>query len=525
MLGKGTLKLTSNLRTILLFLFYLCVAFIPLSVELEIGKSNIHITYPIEIFMVLICLLLPVYVLLAKPQITVNFLDLILISFFTAIIIGAAFSIYPMISIKYSITVIWYFTTGFLLPKLLFLSRKEWQTAIQYFMLGGISLCIWALIQFSSEGISYESSYNVSRPFINQGHTNLSIVLEPLMLICVGVFALSKNKHIRTLALISFVLAYGVIDYSWSRASFITSTGSLLAMIILMAPGIKKKAKGYLYSLTSLYLIAIGLVIFSVFKWKYVDPNWSHYAFILIILYGVCLYFAIKTKHHKQLVLFLLIGVSIPIATRKSYEIIHEHFYRDYSYYDPNDPSTRKGNSIINVMDLEKTEENTSNNERIIRWKNGLKMFKNNPITGIGPGCFPDHQLKYLAEDLVVDKSEISHFKMNIHNIYLAWMTEGGIIWFLSGITLFLFIIYKSLKLLKFQYSLKLPFIKPRNTGIIKRLLLIYFLTFLLHGIFQDFNNEPRVIILFWIALSLLAQVQSAPNQKIRHDNSVKSSL
>lgn len=477
--------------------------------EIELGETGIHITYPIEILIPIICLLLPVYFFTGKINIKIKLLDKLLLAFITSIGICSFFSLYPQISVKYLVTIIMYFTIGYVVPKVLQFKRKEWITTIQYLSFGLITLCLWSLVQFSREGIFYESSYNVSRPFINQGHTNLSVVLEPMLLITVGYFAYSSTKKNKYLALLLFMIIYAVIDYSWSRASYLTSTLSLIAIILLMNPILKKKYKLFFYSVCIACLCVISFAFISVIKWKYADPNWSHYAYLLMILLGVCFYISLKIRRQKQIVLFLLIGISIPIGVRKSYELIHEHYYRDHSYYDPNDPSTRKPNSIINVMEIQKPAENTSNIERIIRWKNGIEMFKTNPILGIGPGCFPDHQLKYLAENLVVDKSTISHFKMNIHNLYLAWLSEGGVVWFMSGIILIIYILFNGTKRLGIRAGKSKISIVIKRTGVIKRLLLIYFLVFIFHGIFQDFNNEPRVIIVFWLAVSLFSTMLS----------------
>ncbi len=510
------MRQTGVLRNTILWLFYLIAGLIPLSIELPIYQHSFHITYPTEILVALLGLLLPFYFIFrTNRKINLKTLDWLVVGFIAAIGITTVFSFYFKISLKYFAAVSAFCCCGYITPRLLQLRRKEWKNVLFFFCAGMVTLSLWTLVQFAIRGISYESSYNVSKPFIGQGHTNLSIVIEPLLLIALGMIALSRKKSYRLLGLILFIIAYAVIDYSWSRASFITTSLALVAYFVLEVPVFKKKLIVPYIVVSVLLCILISVVIFIIVKYKYLDPNWSHYAFLLTIAFGIFTYKVLVFEKHKKVVLYILIGISIPIGIRKSAEFVHEQFYRDYSYYDPNDPSTRKANSMFNVMDLSKEHENTSNLERKIRWKNGLKMFKADPVTGIGPGCFPEHQLKYLEEDMVVDKSSISHFKMNIHNLYLAWLSEGGLIWFLAGMSLMIYLWIKMIgsisRINKPNTSIQAV---PKRQSKIKRLLLIYLATFTLHGIFQDFGNEPRVIITFWTAAALISMTTLAANSK-----------
>jgi O-antigen ligase len=75
-----------------------------------------------------------------------------------------------------------------------------------------------------------------------------------------------------------------------------------------------------------------------------------------------------------------------------------------------------------------KTESSIS---RILLWKSSVKMFKDYPILGVGPGCFNKSLIKYAPEDLLhIENHFISNFALNAHNGFFNVLSEFG----LSGI-------------------------------------------------------------------------------------------
>jgi len=83
-----------------------------------------------------------------------------------------------------------------------------------------------------------------------------------------------------------------------------------------------------------------------------------------------------------------------------------------------------------------KTESSVS---RILLWKSSVKMFKDYPILGVGPGCFNKSIIKYAPEDLLrIENQFINKSALNAHNGFFNALAEFG----LSGIiilTIFLF--------------------------------------------------------------------------------------
>lgn len=429
------------------FLFLLCCALafaIPLSIEWEIHKGKLNILTPTEPVLGLISLLTPIYILIHKKLRKLQFIDFIVIGFFIGTSISSLFSVYLMASVKYAITVFWYLNAGYLTMRFLEFTKKELQTIAFFYLSGSLLLASYALFNFYIYGgIFYEISYKVSFPFIPQGHTNLSSALEPALLICLGFIAFATSKkQLLSYTLIGIII-YCAIDFSWSRAS-IVSTFFIFTTYIVFIPKMNRKV--------------------------------SYISLAIIILF--------------------------PISVHFTHDYIHENFRRDKSHYNIDDVTTMKANKIGSTISLTDISNDVSNKERITRWKTGIIMFTEDPITGIGPGTFSDYYLEYQKNHQVEGLTVFSDIKKNIHNLYIGWLTEGGLAVFIPGVLLILFIVVQGIKRITFkQKKLFFRSSQPVYVG----MLLIYFMSFVIHGVFQDFNNEAHNIIPFWSAIGLFS--------------------
>lgn len=83
---------------------------------------------------------------------------------------------------------------------------------------------------------------------------------------------------------------------------------------------------------------------------------------------------------------------------------------------------------------------------RILAWGNTFKMIKENPILGVGPGqwriCLPKYGVDRFEESI---RNGTKHFQRT-HNDFLWILAEIGIFGFLAFISIYLLILYLSLK-------------------------------------------------------------------------------
>jgi hypothetical protein len=94
------------------------------------------------------------------------------------------------------------------------------------------------------------------------------------------------------------------------------------------------------------------------------------------------------------------------------------------------------------------TTENISNEDRIVMWKAGIEIFKENPIFGIGSykkGIYP-HVQKYVEENVKDEQLRGEFINRDrfakLHNMYIDFFVQNGIL----GL-LYLFLIFISIPL------------------------------------------------------------------------------
>jgi O-antigen ligase len=101
-------------------------------------------------------------------------------------------------------------------------------------------------------------------------------------------------------------------------------------------------------------------------------------------------------------------------------------------YFNCEEDVQKKCKKIINIQpSFTEVIKNFSSSAYGEIYNVGLNMFINNPLTGVGIGNYQDICLntkKY--NDLMINYKCASH----PHNIYIQWLSEGGIITFISFI-------------------------------------------------------------------------------------------
>jgi O-antigen ligase len=200
------------------------------------------------------------------------------------------------------------------------------------------------------------------------------------------------------------------------------------------------KKKKYINIFEISYLSFIGLICFA---------SGERMA---LATYFLALFFLLVFLKNKRLVFICSILVSIFLIT---ITLIFHPFYNDYNvinsthlhqgltiekYFDCPEDTLKKCNKIINLQpSFIKVLQNFSSSAYGEIYKVGISMFLDNPITGVGISNYQTNCInisKY--KNLMVNYDCASH----PHNLYIQWLSEGGIITFVSFLFLLFSILY-----------------------------------------------------------------------------------
>ena len=200
-----------------------------------------------------------------------------------------------------------------------------------------------------------------------------------------------------------------------------------------------KKTK-YLNFFEISYLSLIGLVCFA---------SGERMALATFFL---ALFFLLVFLKSKRFVFFSSIALSIFLIT---ITIIFHPFYNDYKvinsthlhqgltiekYFDCPEDKFKKCSKIISIQpSFIKVLENFNSSAYGEIYKVGLNMFLDNPITGVGISNYQTSCVSISEyKNMMVNYDCASH----PHNVYIQWLSEGGIITFASFLLLLLSILY-----------------------------------------------------------------------------------
>ena len=175
------------------------------------------------------------------------------------------------------------------------------------------------------------------------------------------------------------------------------------------------------------------------------------------------------------------------------------------NFYENKSISTAATTSAIEqTQSITNITTDVSNAERLNRWSCAWRMFKDKPMLGFGPGTFQFQYLGYQLEDEITYISVFSPYNIPLgrggsaHNEYLLLLTESGIFALAAFLILIILLLKKSLHLL-----LRCPNTEQYNTCLY---LLLGFVTYLIHGLFNNYLDTDKTAFLLFASMSLLVQ-------------------
>jgi len=260
-----------------------------------------------------------------------------------------------------------------------------------------------------------------------------------------------------------------------------TSYGAVLAMYIPILAGLLffPKIKPY-----ARLILTFGLALFSIaLVLSYTRAAWISVVGALILAGFLLLKIQIR---------YIILGSIVAIAFLFVYrvEII------DKLNKNKQDSSTEIS---AHVQSMSNIATDASNLERINRWNSALKMFKERPIIGWGPGTY---MFQYAPFQMSGDKTIIStNFAEggNAHSEYISPLVEQGI----PGLLTFLLVIVAT-----FATALKVYYhSKNAKVKLLSLIGILSLTTYLIHGLLNNYLDSDKASVPFWGLIALICSL------------------
>lgn len=158
------------------------------------------------------------------------------------------------------------------------------------------------------------------------------------------------------------------------------------------------------------------------------------------------------------------------------------------------------------VQSISNISSDASNLERINRWNCAIRLYKERPIMGWGPGTY---QFVYAPFQRSKEKTIISTNAGdmgNAHSEYLGPLSESGILGMLTMIVIVVAASLTGLRVYKRG--------KTREVKLISLLLLLGLMSYFAHGLLNNFLDTDKASVPFWGFIGVLVSLDLFHTQK-----------
>lgn len=251
-----------------------------------------------------------------------------------------------------------------------------------------------------------------------------------------------------------------------------TSYGAMLVMFFFPLFYFVKIKKGHLLLKVSAVFVILIFIVGIVLS--YTRAAWLS----LFASVGLWALIHFKIKIRTVLIISLSLLVSFIVLQNKVIRSLQEN------------QSESSGKFTEHIESMANITSDASNLERINRWKCAVRMFKEKPVFGWGPGTY---MFQYAPFQFSYERSIIStNFGDlgNAHSEYLGPLSESGVL----GMLTFMLIIF-------FTYQTAYRIYHRTDQKEIKQLslfLILGFTTYVIHGFLNNFLDTDKASIPFW---------------------------
>ena len=158
------------------------------------------------------------------------------------------------------------------------------------------------------------------------------------------------------------------------------------------------------------------------------------------------------------------------------------------------------------VKSISNISTDASNLERLNRWSSAIRMWKEQPLTGIGPGSYQFIYGPYQRSDMMTIISTNDGDMGNAHSEYIGPLTEQGI----PGALLMLAIFVVTFLTGERVYRTAVD----RRLGHLALVLAVSLFTYYVHGILNNFLDTDKLSVPFWAFTAAIVAIDIVTEKK-----------
>ncbi len=204
----------------------------------------------------------------------------------------------------------------------------------------------------------------------------------------------------------------------------------------------------------------------------------------LVVAFIVYLIFAFRIKFITVFISF--IGLLILFMTFKSQIKMKLEKNRQRSSTDLN----------THLQSISNITTDASNLERINRWNSALRMFKERPFFGWGPGTYQFKYAPFQHSNEMTIISTNAGDRGNSHSEYIGPLAESGVFGSITFILIVIVVIYRGTML----YIRS----KDKEIRLITLGILLGLITYFIHGAMNNFLDTDKASVPFWGFIAIL---------------------
>lgn len=324
--------------------------------------------------------------------------------------------------------------------------------------------------------------------FFRKGIKNMNTFLWMYIIPLTAVLIVTLVKH----------ASYGFSEEvgHWIMSPFFKDHTSYGAVIALLFPIVLSMAFDKEKTPITRSIIFVILIVFSIALFY----SSTRAAWVSVAGAGmVYLLFMFKIKFKYLFILGLLTGSFIVVN------------FTEISYMlNKNDAEHTTENFSEKLESMSNVSSDASNLERLNRWNCAVRMFKERPLAGWGPGVYSFYYAPFQdPADLTIISTNFGTGG-NAHSEYLGPLAEQGILGGLSIVILVIIIFYRS--------SVLYIRLEDKKLKRLVMMLMLGLVTYFTHGILNNYLDTDKASVPVWgfIAIIVTIDIYFSPSSKER---------